>query len=225
MKTKNIVIATLIGAGILFVVAGVIYHYLPTPKKCDPGGCLGITGPTPGCTYLPETAPDGSLPTPQSQPYLGGFKSVPNAGPPFCTGVWYAYRYVTPLGGYSPLSQWTGYNPDEPSLPPLPIYGGSQNLPCAPGGCEAWGIAPSSTCSANAPEIIISGTIPSLPSGTFLNVHRQSGQVFDPTSEGDIVGSFNLGPQQGTPIPVIGFFVDVLDNPDPKSQLTNCCSN
>ena len=198
---------------------------MPTPKKCDPGGCLNAKGPTPGCTYLPEVAPDPTLPVPKMQPYLGSFTNMANAGPPFCTGVWYAYRYVTPDGGYSPLSSWSGTDPTNPKAPPSPIYGGYSNLPCPPGGCGKWGVIPSATCTANAPEMVLIGSIPNLPDGTFLNVHRQSGAQFVPGDEGEIVGSFNVGPQQGFPEAIVAFFVDVMDNPDPKSMVGTCCSS
>lgn len=185
-------------------------------------------GVSPGCSYQPELAPDPSLPSPTAQPYLGGFGNTPGGGPPFCAGVWYAYRYVTSQGGYSPLSPWSGTT-NNPNLPPLPIYGGSSNLPCpstngpSPSGCEAWGITPQNTCSSNVPMIVLIEALPILPSGTVLNVHRQSGQVFDPTSEGTIVGKFYGVGLNNKPTLVSTYFYDAVSNPDPNSVATSCC--
>jgi hypothetical protein len=232
MKIKNKVIIALLAAGIIVIIAGVIFHAVPLPSKCNPGGC--ITNPhAPGCGgSVSEIAPDPSLPAPTAQPYLGGFTAVQGGGPPFCGGVWYAYRYVTTAGGYSPLSPWSGSNPANPSLPPLPIYGGSANLPCPAGGCAAWGITPTGTCQANNPTIILTDALPSLPPGITLNVHRQSGVTFDPTSEGIIIGamlakanSWNGACSGVCPAPVMAFFIDgnPTNNPAPNSIQTNCC--
>lgn len=211
--------------GVIFVVAGIIFHYMPTPQKCDPGGCITSKN-SPGCSYQPEISPDPTLPVPTAQPYLGGFGSSPGGGPPFCSGVWYAYRYVTPSGGFSPLSPWTGSSLSNPSLPPLPIYAGSTTLPCPPTplGCQDWGITPQNTCSSNIPMIVLISPLPNLPQGTVLNVHRQSGPIFDPTSEGTIVGKFYGSGLGNKPLPVTTYFYDAVNNPDPHSVATNCCS-
>lgn len=225
MKVKNVVVATLIALGLIFVVSGIIFHYMPAPRRCNPGGCLSSPN-SPGCSYQPEIAPDSTLPVPVDQPYLGGFGSSTGGGPPFCSGVWYAYRYVSPVGGYSPLSPWSGTNPTSPSLPPLPIYAGSSNLPCPPttSGCQDWGITPQGTCSANVPMIVLTSPIPSLPPGTVLNIHRQSGPTFDPSSEGQIIGKFYASGLTNKPSMVSTYFYDVGNNPDPRSVATSCCS-
>jgi hypothetical protein len=223
MKIRNTLVLTLIGLGIIFVVAGVIYHYIPAPKKCSG---IGPCVPGPGCTYMTEIQPDPSLPTPSSQPYLGGFATVYGAGPPFCGGVWYAYRYVTSVGGYSPLSQWTGYNPQNPTSP-LPIYTGASSLPCPPQGCEAWNVPlGNNDCTGNSPIIVLLDPLPSLPSGTYINIHRQSGQAFSASSEGEIVGSMWVcatGTCVRGPVSVSAFFQDSENNPDPNSQTKSCC--
>lgn len=225
MKIKNKVVIALLAAGIIIVVAGVIFHVIPLPSKCNPGGCITNPG-APGCGGpITEVTPDSSLPTPSAQPYLGDFTFAQGSGPPFCGGVWYAYRYVTSTGGYSPLSPWSGTNPADPSSTPLAIYSGFTNLPCPVGGCVAWGITPSDTCTANNPLIVLTDTLPSLPSGTVLNVHRQF-LTFDPTSEGDLIGAMiTQGGRANTPVPVTAWFNDInpATNPDPQSQQTNCC--
>lgn len=232
--TKKTVMIVLIVAGSLIVTAALILTFYPTPSKCTAGGCIGITQLKPGCSYQPEVYADSSLPTPTGQPALGGFIVSPNSGPPFCGGVWYAYRFVTPDGGYSPLSPWSGSNPLDPSAPPLAITAGSSTLPCAPATatgssgptqCTSWGISPSATCQANAPLIVLTSPLPSLPQGTWVNVHRQSSQTFDPTSEGDLIGFMTQGGLSGTPTTVYAFFHDALPftNPDPNSQESNCC--
>jgi len=218
------------------VIAALIFTYYPTPSRCTAGGCALITKLTPGCSYLPEVILDPSLPVPTAQPYLVGFQESDGSGPPFCGAVWYAYRYVTPSGGYSPLSPWSGTNPTDPTATPLGISAGASVLPCPSGpppsgGCSSWGIPSSqSTCSANAPLLGILSPIPSLPQGSFVNVHRQDGSTFSFSSEGDIIGQFQVfqtgAGMAGSPSPVYGLFHDAAPytNPDPKNQATNCCN-
>lgn len=226
MKVKNTVILVLLVAGFIFLTAGGIIKFTKPPRMCNPSGCIGQSGP--GCGFATEVYLDPSIPTPTDQPYLAGFQTSQSGGPPFCQPVWYSYRYVMPDGGYSGLSNWSGSLPGFDG-PPLGIYAGSSSLdqtcPPSPGGCSAWGIpSGTSTCTSNAPLLVLLEQIPSLPQGSFLNVHRQTGTAFDPLSEGTIVGSFLLASRAGTPLPVTAWFLDTANNPNPNSLTENCCT-
>ena len=233
-KTPYIILTAL---AVAFLLAAAFFlFFFKIPSECN-FGCASapsfMNGPQ--CLSVVEKYSDPSIPTPSQnlQPYLSEFIYAEGEGAPFCAPVWYAFRYVRNSdGGYSTMGPWSGA-----------VYSGSENLPWYPGfspsGTPAAPSgtsfsAPSGTCNANQPTVILTSPINS-PGGQFdslsgysLNVHRQIGSIdangnvtgFDPSSEGDVVGVFEVFPGLNG---ATATFVDAVFNPSPNSTATRCC--
>lgn len=185
---------------------------MKAPEECNgQAGCSlakkkapYMTEPPGMCLWVKETFYDKNIPAPTPQIYLGGFEYSQGSGPPFCSPVWYAYRYVKNSDGrYGPLSKWSGYNPKNPDAVPAAIFAGANSnlLPCAPlngaaPSCSTLGIPPntcgnSSSPGFNLPTVVLVepiggdgidprfGQPDAQENGYTLNVHRQTGTGFD----------------------------------------------
>lgn len=200
----------------------------------------------PNCLSVKEIFLDPTIPIPTPNIYLSKFYKSEGSGPPLCSPMWYAFRYVRNRdGAYGPLSKWSGS--DSANLKdqnfafareiPLPIYSGSDNLPCLPPGCENNQIPyGSETCSFNQIALSILGKLDldtrygdpdAGQNGYTLNVHRQVGIIrngvitgFNPDGEGEIVGSFLILPESKKNI--TGTFFDI-QNPNVTNRST-CCN-
>ena len=223
-KTPYIILGAV---ALVFVgIAVYFFFFFKPPKSCN-FGCAAapsfMNGPQ--CLSVVETYHDDTIPAPSTslQPYLSSFDFVEGEGAPFCSPVWYSFRYVRNSdGGYSNLGVWSEA-----------IYSGSPNQPWPPGVPQG---TPSATCGANQPTIVLLGPInspagstsPDTLSGYSLNVHRQIGSIdstgasigFDPLGEGDIVGVFQVYPGQNG---ATATFIDAVFNPSPNSSATSCC--
>ena len=222
LKIATYIILAILG---LVLIGLAIYVFvMPYPSSCKVG--CGLAPPYlngPQCLSVIETTLDPTIPAPTPIPYMVGFNQSSGLGPPYCYPVWYAYRYVRNSDGqYGPMSPWTGGGN-------VAIYAGAATLPCPPQGCAAFNVpVGTSTCTFNEPMIGILQA-PSVPvnsaDGYTLNVHRQLGRIqhgqatgFDPTSEGDIVGSINVIPGNNG---ITGSFVDTMN---PKvTTASSCC--
>jgi hypothetical protein len=173
------------------------------------------------CSFA-EISPDPSYKAPVNKLYIDRFYNDGSGANPFCNPMWYSYRYVNSLGGYSPLSPWTS----------IPIYAGATTLPCA-GSCNS-NIAVGKTGCLN--NVAIIGTMDKMEydtlnnSNLMINVHRQIGAVGqtapDPNDEGEIVGTLTQYPTTGGPYsPLTSFFVDALCNTGTTNQCpSSTCS-
>jgi hypothetical protein len=209
--------------GLSLIGLAVFLYFFQVPGECESLCPSYMNGP--GCHSVLEKFKDATIPTPTPAIYLTKFIKTDGVAP-FCLPVWYAFRYVrNDNGGYSPLSQWSGYR--GPGLVPTSIYSGAKTFPCPPGGCIGIKYGQAS-CDLNQPTLELYGKLDvnidiSSPQYT-LNVHRQMGTGFDkdgnptgfdPTSEGEIVGYFILGTEQI-------FFTDIFFNPNTTNS-TSCC--
>lgn len=158
----------------LVIVIGVI-AYLVYRKKHHGGGGGMNTGNNAiaGKDYTIEKTYNASIPTP-STPYLYNFENSQsvNLGKPWCQPTYYAVRLVNfETGEYGPLSQWIG-----------PISSKQTTFPCKPN---------STTCKFTVPTRLNKITIGSDTTydrtQLLMNLHQQVG-VFDPQSDGDIIG-------------------------------------
>lgn len=158
-------------------------------------------------------------------------------------------------GAYGPLSPWSGTDPTKPKDTPLAIYGCASQLPCIPSAttkastqtsptsptyaCAQNGIPTgSATSTFNVPTIALIeplniDTKYSQKDGYTMNVHRQVGYIdndgkihdFDPTAEGDIVGSFleNPGHADGHSGSIYAQFSDRVFWPQSNQQSSCGC--
>lgn len=201
---RRIVLYIFLGIfGTLCLVAAAYFMLMKKPI-CGKAGCGLAPKYMNGkeCLSVQETIYDPSLPEPTQEPLLSDFYLAQGSGPPFCSPTWYSYRYVRNSDGkYGKLSPWSGTSKSKNKIP-MPIFSGAAILPCFPKSeCEQLG----NTNTFNVPilaldpkEIDISDF--NKPDGYTLNIHRQVGDGFkdgnptgfDPTLEGDIVGSFDI---------------------------------
>lgn len=210
----------------IFFAFAIYFNFVQVPESCNlcPKYMNG-----PQCISVIEKFQDPTIPKPTPLIYQTNFTLAPGGGPPFCSPVWYAFRYVkNKNGGYGPLSAWSGITDTKSTSPPNAIYAGNKNPPCISSICNFK--TGEDSCAFNRPEISLSGKLDlnvltnNPDDGYTLNVHRQVGTGFDkngnplgydPTSEGTIVGSFLVTPNDQS-------FTDIFFNPNTTTG-SSCC--
>jgi len=212
-------IALLIALSTLLVLLAALGVWIGTLPEPHPGlGCATTWKWDPSCIYIEELKPDSTLSRPAAQMYLVDFKETPNAGPPVCLPMWYAYRYVrAETGEYGPMSDWTK----------TPVQAGGVHLPTT--SCPI----SENTCQFNNPILGVTSDLEYAPMKTsvWANVHRYVGTVgqTNPPSEtvmereSTIVGM--LLPSTSRGCGVTYAVDDVLHNPCIARQCGVRCEN
>lgn len=144
--------------------------------------------------YWPtETKYDPNIVTPKQQLSLVTFSYKEGDGLPYCEPMWYAFRYVKSDGSYGGMGPWMT----------TPVQSGGKQQPCLNNDCSTMCLSSDghtttsvpcvpvgeASCPCNRPVVGINSQLDyNVKTGEYYAViHRQTG-VFDPKSEGIIIG-------------------------------------